>query len=110
MATVAQGRGCRVSADAGGAGAGSPEAGGDGDSNPITIDPGKGWFIKLPVPRDVVRKLGGSAELAERVRPILDTTPDHYDELAPDAADRLTAAYDELLRHLEAVTRQDGRG
>jgi len=99
-----------VSDSAGGAGVPGSGADGDADPNPITVDPGKGWFIRLPVPMDVVRKLGGSTELAARLRPLLDTAPGHYNELPPDAADRLTAAYDELLRHLEAVTHQEERG
>jgi hypothetical protein len=92
-----------VSVSAGGAAASDPAAGGDGVSDPITIVPGKGWLIRLPMPREVLGKLGGSAQLAKRVRPILDTSPGHHGDLTPAASDKLAAAYDELFEQLKAL-------
>jgi hypothetical protein len=99
-----------VSVSADGAAASDPAAGGGEASNPITVVPGKGWLITLPVPREVLRKLGGSARLAERVRPIMDTRPGHHGELTPAASDKLTAAYDALFEQLKALpaSRREG--
>jgi hypothetical protein len=92
-----------VSVSAGGAAASDPGAGGDGASNPITVVPGKGWLITLPVPREVLAKLGGPGQLAERMRPIMDTRPGHHGELTPAASDKLAAAYDALFEQLKAL-------
>jgi hypothetical protein len=99
-----------VSVSGGGAAASDPGAGGDGASNPITVVPGKGWLIALPMPREVLGKLGGSGQLAERMRPILDTTPGHRGELTPAASDQLAAAYDALFEQLKALpaSRREG--
>jgi hypothetical protein len=99
-----------VSVSAGGAAASDPGPGGDEASNPITVVPGKGWLITLPVPREVLGKLGGSDQLAERVRPIMDTRPGHHGELTPAASDKLVAAYDALFEQLKALpaSRREG--
>jgi hypothetical protein len=73
------------------------------------VDPGRGWLITLPVPEDVLGRLGGPAQVAARLRPILDASPGPDGGLTPDASDKLAAAYGELLRHLEAVTQQPGQ-
>jgi hypothetical protein len=97
-----------VSASAGGAGASDPATGGEGGSNPITVNPGKGWWVALPVPREVLGKLGGSAQLEERLRPITDTGLDQFEPLTPDASAELTSAYDGLFRQLKAIPAGSG--
>jgi hypothetical protein len=81
-----------------------------GDSNPITVDPGKGWLVRLPVPREVLGKLGGPARLGERLRPIMNTKLDQFGQLTPDASDKLASAYNELFQQLTSIParRQDG--
>jgi hypothetical protein len=108
LASVAQWWGEQVSVSAGGAGASDPAAGGEGGSNPITVDPGKGWWVALPVPREVLGKLGGSGQLEERLRPISDTGLDQFGQLTPDATDELTSAYDGLFRQLKALPAGSG--
>ncbi len=99
-----------VSSD-GGAGS-DPGSGGDATANPIQVDPGKGWLVTLPMPREVVGKLGGPAQLGERLRPLLATRPGHHGELTTDARDTLAAAYDELFQQLKATParRREGAG
>ena len=80
-----------------------PGSGSGGDSNPITIDPGKGWLLRLPVPREVLGKLGGPAQLGERLRPIMDTKLDQFGPLTLDARDQLASAYDDLIQQLAAI-------
>jgi hypothetical protein len=80
-----------------------PGSGSGAGSNPITIDPGKGWLLRLPVPREVVGKLGGPARLGERLRPIMDTKLDQFGPLTPDARDQLASAYDDLFQQLAAI-------
>jgi hypothetical protein len=93
-------------------GASDPSSGNNGDSNPITVDPGKGWLVTLPVPREVVGKLGGPDRLAQRLQPIMDTSPGQFSQLTPDATDELASAYDELFEQLKAIPaeRRDGEG
>lgn len=81
-----------------------------GDSDPIMVDPGKGWLVRLPVPSEVLGKLGGPARLGERLRPIMNTKLDQFGQLTPDASDKLAAAYDELFQQLTLIPaqRQDG--
>jgi hypothetical protein len=81
-----------------------------GDANPITVDPGKGWLVRLPVPREVLGKLGGPARLGERLRPIMNTKLDQFGQLTPDASDKLASAYNELFQQLTSIPaqRQDG--
>jgi hypothetical protein len=98
-----------MAASAGDGGASNPTAGDDDGSNPIIVDPGKGWRVVLPLPREVVAKLGGPAQLGERVRSI-HTSLGQSGQLTGEASDNLASAVDELLRHLEAVTGQEGRG
>jgi hypothetical protein len=97
-----------VSASAGGAGASDPAPGGEGGSNPITVKPGKGWWVALPVPREVLGKLGGSAQLEERLRPITDTGLDQFGQLTTHASDELTSAYDGLFRQLKSIPAGSG--
>ncbi len=97
-----------MSASAGGAGASDPATGGEGGSNPITVNPGKGWWVALPVPREVLGKLGGSAQLEERLRPITDTGLDQFGQLTPNASDELTSAYDGLFRQLKSIPAGSG--
>jgi len=92
-----------MSADAGGAGASDPATGDEGGSNPISVDPGKGWWVALPVPREVLGRLGGSAQLEERLRPITNTGLGQFGQLTPAASDELTSAYDGLFRQLTAI-------
>jgi hypothetical protein len=91
----------------GASGAGSASG---GDSNPITVDPGKGWLVTLPVPREVLGKLGGPARLGERLQPIMNTKLGQFGQLTPDASDKLASAYDELFQQLTSIPaqRQDG--
>jgi hypothetical protein len=93
-------------------GASDSGSAGDGDSGPITVDPGKGWLVALPVPEEVLARLGGPARLGERLQPILNTQPGQSGPLTPDASDPLASAYDELFRQLTAVRarRRDGGG
>jgi hypothetical protein len=74
------------------------------------VDPGKGWRVVLPVPREVMGKLGGPAQLGERLRPILEINLDQPGQLAPEVSEKLASAYDELLQHLEAATSQEEHG
>lgn len=100
--------GGQVSASARGAGASDPATGGEGGADPITVNPGKGWWVALPVPREVLGKLGGSAQLEERLRPITDTGPGQFGQLTPNASDELTSAYDGLFRQLKAIPAGSG--
>jgi hypothetical protein len=87
---------------------GASDAGsaGGGVSNPITVDPGKGWLVRLPVPSEVLRKLGGPVRLGERLRPIMNTKLDQFDQLTPNASDKLASAYDELFQQLTSIPAQ----
>jgi hypothetical protein len=102
------GGGAQVSAGAGDAGASDPATGGEGGSDPITVDPGKGWWVALPVPREVLGKLGGSAQLEERLRPITDTGLGLFGQLTPGASGELTSAYEGLFRQLKALPAGSG--
>ena len=99
-----------MSVNAAGDGASDAGSAGGGDSNPITVDPGKGWLVTLPVPREVLGKLGGPVRLGERLRPIMNTKLDQFSQLTPDASDKLASAYDELFQQLTSIPaqRQDG--
>jgi hypothetical protein len=79
----------------------------DDPANPIEVDPGKGRAITLPVPEEVLRKLGGASQVAERLRPILDTPPGPGGPLTPDASDKLASAYGDVLQHLAAASRPE---
>jgi hypothetical protein len=104
--------GVHVSVDAASDGASDAGSGSGGDSNPITVDPGKGWLVRLPVPEEVLGKLGGPVRLGEQLRPIMNTEPDQFGLLTPDASDRLASAYDELFQQLTSIPaqRRDGGG
>jgi hypothetical protein len=92
-----------------GDGVSDPSSGNNGDSNPITVDPGKGWLVRLPVPSAVLGKLGGPDRLEERLQPIMDTSPS---QLTPDASDKLASAYDKLFEQLKVIAaeRRPGGG
>ena len=96
-----------MSVNAAGDGASDAGSAGGGDSNPITVDPGKGWLVTLPVPREVLGKLGGPVRLGERLRPIMNTKLDQFSQLTPDASDKLASAYGDVLQHLAAASRPE---
>src|ERR1035437_8009264 len=92
--------GAHMSVNAAGDGASDAGSAGGGDSNPITVDPGKGWLVTLPVPREVLGKLGGPVRLGERLRPIMNTKLDQFGQLTPHAPHNLASAYGELVQQL----------
>jgi hypothetical protein len=92
-----------------GGGQAGPAAGADEGANPIIVDPGKGFRVTLPVPMEVLGKLGGRDELAGRLRLLLDADLGQQGTLAPEVSDKLAAAYNELLHHLEALAAQESR-
>jgi hypothetical protein len=98
-----------MSASTDGGAAPDPTAADAPGPSPLRVDPGKGWLITLPVSEEVLGRLGGPAQVGERLRPIFDALPGQAGALTPDASDKLTAAYGELFRHLEAVAQQPGQ-
>jgi hypothetical protein len=101
-----------MSVSVGDDGVSDPSSGNNGDSNPITVDPGKGWLVRLPVPSEVLGKLGGPDRLEERLQPIMDISPGQLSQLTPDASDKLASAYDKLFEQLKAIPaeRRDSGG
>jgi len=83
---------------------GGPEVPGTLD-NPITVDPGKGWWVIVPVPEKVISRLGGPSEMRERLDTVLGIQRDTA-KIGPQTSDRITSAYSELVEQLEEVTRR----
>jgi hypothetical protein len=66
-------------------------------------------MVALPVPEEVLGKLGGASQVGERLLPILAAPPGSGRPLSPDASDKLASAYSEVLQHLTAASRREGR-
>lgn len=80
-----------------------------GPGHPIDVDPHKGRSVTLPVPEQVLGKLGGASRVGERLQPILDAPAVADGALTPDARDKLASAYGEVLEHLAAASRRAGQ-
>jgi hypothetical protein len=75
--------------------------------NSITVDPGKGWLVTLPVPSEVSGEARRPSPAGERLRPIMNTKLDQFGQLTPDASDKLASAYGDVLQHLAAASRPE---
>jgi hypothetical protein len=76
----------------------------DPNPSPIVITAGGGAFARVPIPAQVVDRLGGSSRLLARLHPILEAEALGSSSISPGAAVKLTAQYDELFDHLETIT------
>lgn len=79
-------------------------------SNPIHVDPGGGLLITVEVPGDIVKELGGPYLFTGRLKSVLRAESLRTGDLSPGAAASLTARYDELFGHLEAIASQEQSG
>ncbi len=67
---------------------------------PIHTDPAGGWSVAIPIPESVIERLGGPAQLRNRLASI---RAEQAVEARPADVTSLTADYDGLLGQIETV-------
>jgi hypothetical protein len=70
---------------------------------PIHTDPNGGWSVAIPIPEQVVERLGGPSGLEDRLASMSGSASGQPADADPVNAARLTADYDGLLGQIETV-------